>query len=164
MSPTVDERDRIRAAMDRLLAGSPLHSNGALTVVALALEAQVPRCALTQRHHDLRNEFYARVKERSGTSQDEERLRSTIATLRKSLAKKNKELERIRGDVPALVRTVHQLTVENARLREQLDARSLVALHDGKVIPFQPRPALTLQPGSGAGLPRHPGQPAGEGY
>jgi hypothetical protein len=40
--------------------------NGALTVVALAQEADVPRNALTQRHTDLKNEFYQRVKERGG--------------------------------------------------------------------------------------------------
>lgn len=50
----MDERDRIRAAMDRILAGRPRHSSGALTVVALAQEAQVPRNALTQRHVDLK--------------------------------------------------------------------------------------------------------------
>ncbi|MFF1715561.1 hypothetical protein [Streptomyces sp. NPDC058268] len=31
MSPALDERDRIRAAMDRIMKGTPEHSNGALT-------------------------------------------------------------------------------------------------------------------------------------
>jgi hypothetical protein len=34
----LDERTRIRAAMDRLLDGQPSSSNGSLTVVALAAE------------------------------------------------------------------------------------------------------------------------------
>lgn len=34
-------RNQIRAAMDRLLAGTPLRSDGALTVVALAAEAGI---------------------------------------------------------------------------------------------------------------------------
>ena len=42
MTPAPDERDRIRAAMDRILAGAPERSNGALTVVALAIEAASP--------------------------------------------------------------------------------------------------------------------------
>lgn len=46
MSPALDERDRVRAAMDRILHGAPECSNGALTIVALALEAAVPRNAL----------------------------------------------------------------------------------------------------------------------
>jgi multidrug resistance efflux pump len=145
MSAEPGERERIRAAMDRILTGTTLHSNGALTIVALALEAQAPRSALTQRHHDLRNEFYAKVRERSGTTADEDRLRSAIVALRKTIANKNKELERIREDVPALVRAVHQLTVENTRLREDLDRRPLTALTDGKVIPLQPRPGGTPQ-------------------
>ncbi|MFG2637998.1 hypothetical protein ACGFX8_29945 [Streptomyces sp. NPDC048362] len=69
MSPAPDERDRIRAAMDRILQGTPQHSNGALTIVALAQEAGVPRNALTQRHPDLKNDFYTQIKAR-GASRD----------------------------------------------------------------------------------------------
>lgn len=68
MSPASDERDRIRAAMDRILGGTPGHSNGALTIVALATEAGVPRNALTQRHTDLEDEFYDKVRSCVGMS------------------------------------------------------------------------------------------------
>ena len=118
MTPEPDERDRIRAAMDRILAGAPERSNGALTVVALAIEAGVPRNALTQRHTDLKNEFYQRIKERGADNEDEARLRATIARLRKTIAGKNKELAQLRADVPALVRAVNQLTLENQQLRD----------------------------------------------
>ena len=37
MPPAPDERGQIRAAMERILAGTPERSNGALTIVALAL-------------------------------------------------------------------------------------------------------------------------------
>ncbi len=40
MSPP-NERNTIRSAMQRLLAGTPLRSDGALTVVSLAAEADV---------------------------------------------------------------------------------------------------------------------------
>lgn len=120
MTAAVDERDRIRAAMDRILACSPQRSNGALTIVALAQEADVPRNALTQRHTDLKNEFYQRIKERGGQSQDETRLRATIAKLRATIDNKNRELQQLRADVPALVRVVNQLTLENHQLRDQL--------------------------------------------
>ena len=46
MTPTADERERIRAAMDRILAGTPQRCNGALTIVALAQEADVPATPL----------------------------------------------------------------------------------------------------------------------
>ncbi|MCX5175386.1 hypothetical protein OG523_06340 [Streptomyces virginiae] len=48
MSGAADERDRIRAAMNRILAGRPERSNGALTIVALAIVADVARNALTR--------------------------------------------------------------------------------------------------------------------
>ncbi len=47
------ERKSIRAAIDRLLVGTPLRSDGALTVVSLAAEADVKRHVLTHRHTDL---------------------------------------------------------------------------------------------------------------
>jgi hypothetical protein len=114
------ERDRIRAAMQRILAGTPERSNGALTIVALAQEADVPRNALTQRHTDLKNEFYQCIKQCGGPFEDETRLRATIAKLRVTIENKNRELHKLRADVPALVRVVNQLTLENEQLRDQL--------------------------------------------
>ncbi|SDT83297.1 hypothetical protein SAMN05216371_8117 [Streptomyces sp. TLI_053] len=120
--------------MQRILTGAPQHSNGALTIVARAQEAGVPRNALTQRHPDLRNEFYDHVRRRGAVPDSEARLRATVATLRKSIASKNEELGRLRADVPALVRVVHQLTVENHRLRERS------ASGDPRVVPLRPHP------------------------
>jgi septal ring factor EnvC (AmiA/AmiB activator) len=131
-TPAPDERDRIRAAMDRILVDVPEQSNGALTIVALAIEAGVPRNALTQRHTDLKTEFYQRIRERGAASQDEARLRATIARLRQTITGKNKELTQLRADVPALVRAVNQLTLENQQLR---DAHA----SNGTVVPFPGR-------------------------
>jgi hypothetical protein len=86
----------------------------------LAQEAGVPRNALTQRHTDLRNEFYERVKERGATPDVEVRLREQIAKLKKTVANKDKELTRLRSDVPALLRVINQITAENTELRETL--------------------------------------------
>ena len=122
MTPALDERDRIRAAMDRILDGVPERSNGALTVVALAIEASVPRNALTQRHTDLKDEFYQRIRERGADNGDEARLRTANAKLRKTIANKNRELAQLRADVPALVRAVSQLTMELQETRAELAA------------------------------------------
>jgi seryl-tRNA synthetase len=134
VSGDLTERDQIRAAMDRILEGAPERSNGAMTVVALAIEAEVPRNALTQRHTDLKDEFYQRIKARGADNADEARLRATIVQLRKTIAAKNKELAQLRADVPALVRAVSQLTLENQRLRD------MRASPGGSVVPF-PGPA-----------------------
>jgi hypothetical protein len=133
MTPAPDERGQIRAAMERILAGTPERSNGALTIVALALEAGVPRNALTQRHPDLKDEFYQRIRERGGDNGDEARLRAIIARLRQTITAKNKELAQLRADVPALVRAVHQLTLENQQLRD------MRASPGGRVVPFPAR-------------------------
>ncbi len=133
MNPLPDERDRIRAAMDRILSGTARCSNGALTVVALALEARVPRNALTQRHTDLKAEFYQRVQERTGELEVETRLRATITKLKKTIANKNDELTQLRADVPALVRAVNQLALENQELRNALASPS------AEVIPIRRR-------------------------
>jgi len=124
MSPAPDERGRIRAAMDRILAGHPQHSNGALTIVALAIEAEVPRNALTQRHTDLRAEFYDKVRARGGTPDSEKRLRKQVRRLKELRAADAEEITQLKADVEALVGALHQATCENQLLRQQLPQRS----------------------------------------
>jgi hypothetical protein len=131
MTPALDERDRIRAAMDRILADTPQRSNGALTIVALALEAEVLRNALTQRHTDLKTEFYQRIQKRGATPDVEIRLRATVTKLKETITHKNKELWQLRADVP-LVRAINKLTLENQQLRE-------LAHPDPNIIPFPSR-------------------------
>ena len=137
MTPEPGERAQIRAAMDRILAGTPERSNGGLTVVALAIEAGVPGNALTQRHTDLKAEFYQRIKERGGNNEDEARLRAANAKLSKSLSARGKELAQARADIRALVRAVNQLTMEIQQLR---DAQSRHG-RGSVVVPF---PGATL--------------------
>jgi hypothetical protein len=142
MSATPDERTRIREAMQRIFDGTPRSSTGALTIVALAQEAGVPRNALTQRHTDLRNEFYQRVKERGATPDVEVRLRELVAKLKKTVANKDKELTRLRSDVPALVRIINQLTAENTELREALKTPP------GNVVPMSRRTGSSTESGT----------------
>jgi hypothetical protein len=122
MSAAPDECDRIRAAMDRILAGTAEHSTGALTIVALAQEAGVPRNALTQRHLDLRNEFYDKVRARGQAPDSETRLRNQVAKLKEQRAGDAHELDQLRRDVQDLVRVVNQLTLENHQIRTELTA------------------------------------------
>ncbi|MET8629610.1 hypothetical protein ABZW30_38775 [Kitasatospora sp. NPDC004669] len=126
MSPAPDERDRIRAAMDRILTGTPERSNGALTIVALAVEADVPRNALTQRHLDLKNEFYEHVQTRGGTSDVEARLRQKIVSLKTIIANKNDEITQLRADVRGFLAENTRLTLENQDLRDVLSGSANV--------------------------------------
>lgn len=114
-----DERTRIREAMDRLLAGQATASNGSLTVVALAAEADVHRMALLKRHSDLKNEFYERVRTESRQiPENERRLCETIAKLKKTIANQNAELEGLRRMVTQLALAGVVLTQDQGAVAE----------------------------------------------
>ncbi|WP_331760982.1 hypothetical protein [Streptomyces anulatus] len=136
MSPAADERDRISAAMDRILGGTSQRSNGALTIVALAMEADVPRNALTQRHLDLKNEFYEKVRARGEMPDSEKRLRRQLVKAKELRAEALKEIDRLKADNEALVGALHQVVMENRQLRLQLAERP----DNLRVLPTQPRP------------------------
>ena len=127
-----DERTRIRAAAERLLAGQPVASDGALTVVALAAEASVHRMALMKRHADLKNEFYQRVRTETQQVTDEERrLRQSVATLRQTVAQQREEIHDLRHQVT-------QLTLAAAVLT-QAPARAEAPSHSpANVVPLRP--------------------------
>jgi hypothetical protein len=133
MSPAPDEREQIRAAMGRILGGTPQLSNGAMTIVALSIEAGVPRNALIQRHTDLKAEFYERVRARGATPDSERRLRQQVRRLKELRAADAQEIARLKADVEALVGALHQATVENSHLRRQLVDRQAVV----RVLPAQ---------------------------
>jgi hypothetical protein len=62
MADSDAERAAIRAAMQRLLDGTPKRSTGALSVLQLAAEAGMKRWLLTHKHTDLADEFRNRVQ------------------------------------------------------------------------------------------------------
>jgi hypothetical protein len=113
---TDPECDQIRAAMDRLLAGTPLRSDGALTVVSLAVEADVKRHVLTHRHTDLKDEFYARVRAQGRVPASEQKLRDELKAARQKLAEAREENRQLKVSVEAFARIVNVLTAENDRL------------------------------------------------
>ncbi|MFD3484742.1 hypothetical protein [Streptomyces sp. NPDC058665] len=124
-----DERTRIREAMDRLLTGQATTSNGSLTVVALAAEADVHRMALMKRHADLRNEFYERVRnETQQMPETEKRLRETVTKLKKTVANQKIELEDLR-------QRVTNLTLAGAVLSQRAEPSTGSR---GNVVPLRP--------------------------
>ncbi|MFB7596744.1 hypothetical protein [Streptomyces sp. NPDC056160] len=120
--------------MDRILNGTPRNSNGALTIVALATEAGVPRNALTQRHTDLKNDFYDKVRARGGTPDSEQRLRTQVRRLQELRAADTEEIAQLKAEIEALVGALHQLTVENHVLRGQLAEQPTKV----RLLPIQP--------------------------
>lgn len=122
MSPATDERARIQAAMERILARTPEKSDGALTVVALAAEAGVPRNALTQRHIDLKELFYEKVRALGGTPEAEQRLRRENARLKRLRQDDRELIRRLKADNEAIVRALHLAQLQNEELRQHQTA------------------------------------------
>ncbi|MFJ6770266.1 hypothetical protein ACIQOV_04690 [Kitasatospora sp. NPDC091257] len=132
------ERERITAAIDRLLAGSPTSSSGSLTVEALAAEAAVHRMALYKRHGDLRELFNERIRQETlQMPESEKRLRRDNAKLRESLkeARAGEAEARWLADQTALAAAVLTL-----KLKEMISAERKQE-NEGNVIPFErPKP------------------------
>jgi chromosome segregation ATPase len=116
----VDERAEIEAAMDRLLEGIPLRSDGSLTVVALAAEAGVKRHVLTHKHTDLKDRFYARIKAQHSVPAGEIALRDENASLRRKLDDMRTQRDEYKQAADALARALNVLTAENDKLRSQI--------------------------------------------
>jgi len=114
-----DERAEIEAAIDRLLAGTPLRSGGQLTIVSLAAEAGVKRHALTHKHTDLKDRFYARVKAQDSVPASETALREQNAELRRKLDDMRAERDEYKQAADALARALNVLTNGNDELRRK---------------------------------------------
>lgn len=97
--PDENVRRVIRDAMDRLIAGKPLHSDGKLTIKSLAEEARVKRWLLTHRHTDLKDEFRARIADTSAEP-------PAIRALQDETRTAAKKVQELTADVTALTATI----------------------------------------------------------
>jgi len=114
-----DERREIEAAMDRLLSGTPLRSDGKLTIVSLAAEAAVKRHVLTHKHTDLKDLFGARVKAQDSVPASEAALREQNQELRRKLDDMRAERDEYKQAADALARALNVLTIENDALQRK---------------------------------------------
>ncbi|MCQ9179248.1 hypothetical protein KMT30_09430 [Streptomyces sp. IBSBF 2953] len=115
------EREAIRAAATRLLAGTPFRSAaGKLTGTELIAECGLRRDVVYGDHKDLVDDFKARAKAQNFTPQVAQRMAEANAALRDTLAKTKDELAAERGRVRALVRATAELSLELDQAREEL--------------------------------------------
>lgn len=129
-----NERDDIRAAMDRLLKGTPLRSNGALTVVSLAAEADVKRHLLTHRHTDLKDEFNAKIRAQGHVPDSERRLREQLDQAVSRLETLREENAELKLANEGYARVVNLLALENAEFRRS-SRRQVTPIRTGSVRP-----------------------------
>lgn len=124
----LDERRVIRDAMDRLLAGQPVRSTGALTVVALAEEAGVKRHLLTHRHPDLKEEFYAKVRAQGAVPHSELVLQNRLAELQAKIESLRADRDSARAEAALLRRMNNVLAAEKAQAESRADDRASAGL------------------------------------
>jgi hypothetical protein len=127
-----DDSERLlRAAMARLLAGTPIRSNGSHTVTSLAAEAGVSRRTASRATgvlRDFQDATAAMVEPPSPFSQETGPIRAELADARTKLGERNAEIRRVRNDLTALACRVALLSEENAQLRAAIGTGSVVAL------------------------------------
>ncbi|MER5757728.1 hypothetical protein [Streptomyces sp. NPDC002082] len=114
------------------MTGQATLSNGSLTATALAVEAGVHRMALVERHADLKNEFYERVRtETRQVPEAEKRLREAVTRLKKTIADQNTEIQN-------LCQQITRLTLAPAVLTHDQDQPGPAAEDIGNVVHLRP--------------------------
>ncbi|WP_199821144.1 hypothetical protein [Streptomyces fulvoviolaceus] len=130
------EIEAITDAVIRLLVGTPLRSDGQLTIKSLAQEAGLKRNKLTHKHTGLKDLFYALVRMQDTRSRVVEGMKRSNDELQQKITRLRTERDRLRTDVQQLVRVVHVLEVDNQQLREAASSDGVV-----RVLPVQHRPS-----------------------
>lgn len=128
------ERDAITAAMQRLLAGAPQRSTGALTVLQLAAEAGVKRWVLTHKHPDLKTEFEQRRAQASGIPAAYQTLAAKATDLDAANQRLRAENSELRQRVDAYAQTIYRLATELHQAQAAQPA-------PGNVVPLRQRPS-----------------------
>ncbi|WP_127356140.1 hypothetical protein [Actinacidiphila soli] len=146
MTVTPQALAALEAAADRLLAASPLRSDGSLTIAALAREAGLSR-ATAYRATEIIETFRRRVDERGDGPNVPDTLRELIreltGELREARRARHEEITDLRRSVDTLAQHVQALTLDNQALRAELGLRGSIstlpaARHDGGKIEGRP--------------------------
>jgi septal ring factor EnvC (AmiA/AmiB activator) len=124
------ERDAIKAAMDRLLNGTPAVSTGALSVLQLAAEAGVKRWVLTHKHPDLKAEFERRRTASNGIPAAFQNLQARIADLEDANRRLRAGNSQLTERVQVYAQVIHELTTQLSQHRQELASPgNIIQLH-----------------------------------
>ncbi|MFH8873167.1 hypothetical protein [Streptomyces griseus] len=127
MPVSTQSADKLRAAMARLLAGEPLHTDGALTKENLAREAQVSH-ATVHRAENILAEWDAQVARPVLRTPGEVQRDETITELRKKLREARAHAAEQQGKLDALGTVLANIYAENLALRKRLGRRRVAVL------------------------------------
>ncbi|MFJ7060026.1 hypothetical protein ACIQVA_20285 [Streptomyces microflavus] len=117
---------KLREAMTRLLAGEPLHTDGALTKENLAREAKVSHASV-HRAEEILVEWDAKVARPVLRSSGEVQRDETIADLRRQLREAKAQVTDVQGKLDALATVTANLYHENVALKKRLGSHRRMA-------------------------------------
>ncbi|MFE1251513.1 hypothetical protein [Streptomyces sp. NPDC058735] len=109
---------KLREAMARLLAGEPLHTDGALTKENLAREAKISH-ATVHRAEEILAEWDARVARPVLRTPGEVQRDETIADLRKRLREATARATKLQGKLDGLARVTAKPPLREPRAEEE---------------------------------------------
>lgn len=114
----------VRDAMDRLLDGKPIRSDGKLTIKSLAAEAGVKRWILTHQQRDLQQEFRDRCATQNKTPESQKDLLNKLDEMKQQIEKYKVRTADLSEENSRLARVIQVLTLENLNLKEKVDVPS----------------------------------------
>lgn len=127
---------QLRAAMERLLRGEPVHTDGQLDVKTWAAEALVARQLIYRAHRGLLEEFHAHVRqvEAGGDSPDRrgrriEVLEQRLADAEGKAARYRTERDEARRERDVYASQVTFLDEQNRLLREHAESAEVTGLN-----------------------------------
>ncbi|SFB64674.1 hypothetical protein SAMN05216266_1467 [Amycolatopsis marina] len=127
VSPATEAK--LRAAMQRLLDGTPIRTDGALTKENLGREAEVSH-ATVHRAQDILAEWDAHIGRAVLRSTGEVRRDERIEQLAAALRAEKQKVTKLHGKLDALASVTANLYNENLALRRKLDNQArVVSLH-----------------------------------
>jgi predicted RNase H-like nuclease (RuvC/YqgF family) len=126
MAVSAATETKLREAMARLLAGEPLHTDGALTKENLAREAKVSH-ATVHRAEEVLAEWDAKVTRPILRTPGEVQRDETIADLRKQLREAKAQVTELQGRFDALAAVAANLYAENLALKKKLGSSRRLA-------------------------------------
>ncbi|MGJ6963897.1 hypothetical protein ACSDR0_18490 [Streptosporangium sp. G11] len=105
------EREAIKAAARRLLAGEPIRSTGALSVTQLAVEAGIKRWVLTHKHQDLMADFQQQAKEHAKLPPAFQSLEAENIRLQAKLRKAHEEKRELEQRLKLYAMVINELAI-----------------------------------------------------
>lgn len=118
ISDSESVRRLIRDAMQRLLEGSPIRSDGKLTIKSLADEAGVKRWVLTHQNPDLQQEFRDRCTSQDAVPDSLRKITGEHDSLKVEVSKMKNRIRDLTEENHRFIRIIHVLTLENTQMRE----------------------------------------------